>query len=677
MEIGGRKILLCDCEGSMALDAKAIAAGCGLKPGAIATQLCRSEIGRFEAALKGDGKLLVACAQEAPLFAETAAAKRPDADIAFVDIRERAGWSDEGAAASAKISALLAEAALPRPASGTVVFASKGVCLIYGRDEAAIDAARRLRDRLDVTVLLSRPEGVPPPRATEAPVFAGTVVKASGHLGAFKIVVDGHAAPKPSSRAALVFEAGRDNAASECDLILDLTGGAPLFPAHDKRDGYFRPDPKDPAAVERALFDIADAVGEFDKPRYVALDADLCAHARSGKIGCTRCLDVCPTSAIAPAGDRVAIDPHVCAGCGQCASVCPTGAAAYALPSPNFLFQRLRTLLSVFIRAGDKTPTLLIHDERHGQETIDALARLGRGLPAATLPFAVNEVTQIGLDFLLAASAYGASRIVILATPDKRDELAAIAGQIGLAETALTGLGYGSGRIELLVEADPDALDRTLRAAPTWPAMPEGDFLPMGAKRAVAMLALGHLHRHAPTPQDMIPLPAGAPFGAVRVDVAGCTLCLSCVGACPTGALVDNPDAPMLRFKEEACVQCGLCRATCPEKVIALAPRFNFTAAARGEALIKEEAPFQCVRCGKAFGTRSSVEKMVGKLAEHPMFADNPKALDRIRMCEDCRVIDQFEANNPLAAKPRPTVRTTDDYLREQEAAKSPPKKGA
>ena len=78
-----------------------------------------------------------------------------------------------------------------------------------------------------------------------------------------------------------------------------------------------------------------------------------------------------------------------------------------------------------------------------------------------------------------------------------------------------------------------------------------------------------------------MPLPAGAPFGRVVVDVAGCTLCLACVGACPTGALVDNPERPQLSFVEDACVQCGLCQSTCPESVIRLEPRLNFADEAR------------------------------------------------------------------------------------------------
>jgi hypothetical protein len=48
------------------------------------------------------------------------------------------------------------------------------------------------------------------------------------------------------------------------------------------------------------------------------------------------------------------------------------------------------------------------------------------------------------------------------------------------------------------------------------------------------------------------------------------------------------------------------------------------------------------------------------------MYQDSA-AIDRIRMCDDCRVIVQFEAtDNPFAAGPRPKTRTTDDYLRER-----------
>ena len=90
--------------------------------------------------------------------------------------------------------------------------------------------------------------------------------------------------------------------------MLDLSGGAPLFSAPDLRDGYLRADPGDPAAVLRAVLKARDLVGTFDKPRYITFTEDLCAHSRSRIVGCHRCLDLCPTGAITPNGDHVAID---------------------------------------------------------------------------------------------------------------------------------------------------------------------------------------------------------------------------------------------------------------------------------------------------------------------------------------------------------------------------------
>jgi Pyruvate/2-oxoacid:ferredoxin oxidoreductase delta subunit len=82
-------------------------------------------------------------------------------------------------------------------------------------------------------------------------------------------------------------------------------------------------------------------------------------YSRSSIVGCRRCLDLCPTGAIAPDGDHVAIDAAVCAGCGQCAAACPTGAAGYAMPPADGLMRRLRTLLTAYREAGGRTPVLV------------------------------------------------------------------------------------------------------------------------------------------------------------------------------------------------------------------------------------------------------------------------------------------------------------------------------
>ena len=661
------KILICSCEDTMPLDGSAVQRGCRGAEVLTARQLCRAELEKFRAAAESGGPLVVGCTQEVPLFSEIAG----DAAVTYANIRETAGWSKDGAAAGPKMAALLAAAAEPTPELAFVNLTSDGVILIYGRDEQAIEAGNLLKDHLDVTVLIRPPAHVPPPRVTDFPVVRGAIRSAKGHLGAFELMVDGYAQPTPSSRGALSFPTTRDGAVSRCDLVLDISGGAPLFTASDLRDGYLRADPGDPAAVLKAVLKARDLVGSFDKPRYVAYSADLCAHSRSKIVGCTRCLDLCPTGAITPAGDHVAIDAYICAGCGQCAAVCPTGAAAYALPPADALMRKLRSLLTAYRDAGGaQAAIVLLHDEAHGVPLIDALARFGDGLPANVLPIAVNEVTQVGLEAIAAALAYGAGAVRLLLRAKPRHDTAGLERTLALAEPILAGLGFGTGRAATIETDDPDSLADALRAIGSPDAAPRpASFLPIGPKRDVLRLALRELQRAAPAPVDVVALPAGAPFGAVEINVEGCTLCLACVAACPTGALGDNPERPMLRFAEDACVQCGLCKATCPEKVITLRPQLDFRAATASARVLKEEEPFHCIRCNKPFGVKSTIERVAAKLeGKHWMFQNSAQRLDVIKMCEDCRVVAITEQQfDPYGAPPRPKARTTEDYLRERE----------
>jgi ferredoxin len=662
------QILICSCEDTMPLDADAVRRGC--RAGVTtAHHLCRAEIERFRAIAAQGTPIIVGCTQEAPLFSEVAAEQEKPAPLTFVNLRETAGWAADAADAGPKMAALIAAAAEPVPDFSLVSLSSEGVTLVYGRDERAIEAATLLAEHLDVTVLITRPGDLTPPRVTEFPVVKGTIRSAKGHFGAFELTVDDYAAPAPSSRGALSFGPARNGAVSRCDLVVDLSGGAPLFPAHDLRDGYLRADPADPAAVLRIVLKARDLVGGFDKPRYIEFTEELCAHSRSKIIGCRRCLDLCPTGAIAPAGNHVAIDPNICAGCGQCAAVCPTGAAAYALPPADTLLRKLRALLTTYALAGGERPIVLLHDEPHGAALIEALARHGDGLPANVLPISVNEVTQVGLEAVAAAFAYGASALRLLTRAKPRHDVAGLHKTIALAAPILAGLGFGAGRVATIETDDPFALGETLRAiAPLDGAPRPAAFQPAGPKRDVLRLALRELHHAAPAPVDIVPLPEGAPFGTVVLDVEGCTLCLSCVSACPTGALSDEQERPVLRFAEDACVQCGLCQATCPEKVITLRPQLDFRATTAPARVLKEEEPFCCIRCGKPFGVKSSVERVAAKLeGKHWMFQNSAKRLDVIKMCADCRVIAMTEENFDPFAAPRPAPRTTEDYLRERE----------
>ena len=653
----------------MRLDATAVRRGCRKSEIAEFRQLCRAELDHFRNAAKAEGPLIVGCTQEAPLFGDEA--KGRSEKMEFVNLRETAGWSVDGTKAGPKMAALLAAASEATPAFPFVTLSSDGVILIYGRGEIAIEAGRLLADHLDVTIMITKPSQIMPPAIRSFPIVQGTIRNAKGYLGSFELTIDDYAAPRPSSRDALVFEASRNGLTSRCDIVLDLSGGTPLFPAHDLRDGYLRADPGDPAAMLRAVLKARDLVGSFDKPRYINFTAEICVHSRSKLAGCHRCLDLCPTGAITSDGDHVKINAEVCAGCGQCAATCPTGAATYALPPADTLLHKLRAMLLTYREAGGANAIVLFHDSEHGSALIDALARHGDGLPANVLPFTVNEVTQVGLEAVVASFAYGAAGIRFLLRAKPLHDVAGLSQTIAMADTIASGLGFSGQRVSTIETDDPDVLGDVLRAVePATAVECPATFKTIGKRRDLLRFALHELHRVAPTPTDVIALPQGAPLGAVTVNTAGCTLCLSCVSACPTGALRDDPERPMLKFIEDACVQCGLCQSTCPEKVITLKPQIDFRAARAPARIIKEEEPALCVRCGKPFGVKSTIEKVAAKLeGRHWMYPAGDKRLDVVRMCADCRVVAMSEQQfDPFLGVPERTPpRTTDDYLRQRE----------
>ncbi len=656
-----RVVIVCSCEKTMPLDEAAIGKACGGKLRA-ADQLCRRELDQFKSVVATGAPITVGCTQEAPLFAEIATEMGAEGRVLYANIRENAGWSSDAQAAAPKMAALLAAAAEPVLSTPLVAMESRGVALVYGRDDVAIEAGRRLADHLDVTVLLTHPGEIAPPLTSDLPVLQGTVAGAKGHLGAFELRIDDYAIPAPSSRRTLVFGPSRDGATSNCDLVIDLAGGVPMFSAHELRSGYLRADPRDPVAVERALLAASHLVGEFDKPRFIDFHASLCVHSRSRITGCTRCLDVCPTGAIVPVGDHVAIDPYVCAGCGSCAAVCPTGAASYALPLADALIRRLRALVLTYRAAGGTDAVALFHDGDHGEPLIAALARFGKGVPANVIPVRVNEVSQIGPETIAALFAYGAVGARLLTRGKAKPDIAPTRRVVELGNKVLQALGYGSGVVSIIETDDPDQLRTALDRAPLGRPSPQpASFLVNGPKRQVLEFAFRELHRVAPAPVDVVPLDAGAPFGGLDFDVNSCTLCLACVGVCPTNALSDHAERPRLAFAESLCVQCGLCAATCPEDVITLRPELDFTTWNAPRRIVKDEEPFHCITCAKPFGTRSSIERVISKLQDRHWMFSGSRGEARVRvlmMCEDCRVeVVMGEDFDPHATE-RPVPRT-------------------
>jgi len=516
-------------------------------------------------------------------------------------------------------AALAALSNLPSPEPvAAVEMLADGRLAIVGELDVALGWAERLVGQREVFVV-ALGTAVELAEDLDFAVAFADQVQLAGHLGAFE----------------LNFQSGNTTGKLVADAVLDLSPQA-LLNRVELPPGYVAPG-RDPLDQALAVIDLLAFDGEFEKPRYVAVNDRLCAHSRSQKAGCSNCIDVCATAAIVSAGDVVKLDPYLCQGCGTCTTVCPSGALAYQYPRVADVGVAIKAQLKAWREAGGSNSCLLFHSAESGRKALLALKRAGKTLPANVIPVETWGADAVGLDLLLGTIALGASQVAVFGAGSH--DLAPLQKQAKLGQSILNGLGFDGEHLRIIDPEQAGWLD-DLAAWTPGTAVPPAEFRLLADKRTTFEFVIDHLVKHAPVNAEAIDLPAGAPFGSVAVSDS-CTLCMACTSACPASALKAAVDAPRLSFLERNCLQCGLCASTCPEQSITLTPRLLLKDR-RHERLLKEAEIFCCTACGKPMGAAPTIMNMISKLSGHSMFA-TPEAKARLSMCADCRVVDLIQ----------------------------------
>lgn len=457
--------------------------------------------------------------------------------------------------------------------------------------------------------------------------FYNRLIEIKGFLGQFQVKVENDA----SSQSATVDLSMVAIRKTHFDIILDLNQ-TPCIALEMLPVGYFYVG-HDQVKLDEAIEQLPDFIGEFEKPRYVKVNADICAHHRNGLDGCNRCLNFCPADAIQSIDKLIEIDPYLCHGAGSCTNACPTGAISYDLPTPQALHSHLHKLVTRYRAAAQVAPVILFHDEANGA------ALVVDELPGDIISVALEEVTVASMEHWLSALAWGARQIMVLYTKATAATLVdMLKSEHRLACDIFDEIGQPH-RITLINEDNIMELEPLLSLSGQWPIIIPSEPI-VSSKRDALFTAIDHLNEQAAQVNTQLNL-SNIPFGRVSINSDKCTLCLSCVSTCPTQALTDGGERPAVNFIEQACVQCGLCEAACPENVITLTAQINFDKAQRQQSqTLTEEEPFECIRCGAPFATLSMVQRMQEVVGGHSAFSDNAQ---RLQMCSDCRVKDMFE----------------------------------
>lgn len=360
---------------------------------------------------------------------------------------------------------------------------------------------------------------------------------------------------------------------------------------------------------------------EIFSPNYpykkaISYDSMICQYANRRSIHCSKCVDACPTVAIMKDDEKkeLIFSDIDCVACGKCTSVCPSGSLEYNFVPRNSFSE----IISFY-----EDNIVLLFDESINIEKIDL--KLNQNI----LPLALKSVNFLDQSHILSILQTTGANFVILAkylgdgTKESVDLLNEIYEKIWQEKAVYLAkdekeLKQTLGHLKFISGSKYIIDERELSKREIF------------SKRLLALVK----------DNDYGKTRCGewVRYGKITINQDSCTLCLSCIGACNTGALYADEANKSINFNASLCTTCGYCENSCAEENTLQLFRdgiwlnknyFNY------QILAKDEM-FRCIQCNKEFATLKSIEKISTLLKNH--FKDDALKLRTIYCCADCKV---------------------------------------
>lgn len=692
-------VILCNCNQTLQIDPREIGASLRLDaPPALFARLPRDEIHSLISLANRErfDRVVIGCCGPSELFREAMGAAGMNPEHALVvNLREQCFWVHaDRVGAHAKAARLLRSAMrsaeVSRPVPEFPVKAGKTV-LIATDSPVGLSLARRLEEVAQPVVLFDeRSDAFDQTFFYPLPwkVNWGRVTQIEGSLGNFRVTVE-HTQPLdlnqcihcrrciPACPTQAISEGLRirmemceetgdclkacedvgairiprhDREVMRADQVVIIThNGAPAtFP----RTGYHLLHAPSQGDMDAAAWKIFSLIGEFMKPESVRYNPDTCAGGAASHESCGLCIDHCPYHAISrnPKNPlRIVVDPHACEGCGACVAACPTSSLTFTDPPPAELYTQMAALLAPLPgRPPMAPPVVVFHCPEKGQLALADAGRLRFSYPSAVLPVPVACLRHVSEANMLAAFRMSAGGVALLGCAScPHGERALLLQKLAVTRSILEAFGLGGDRVQLITGDEGEAggmievLDRFAASVEPTPIRWDGRSpLPEENRAAVAEVVLALIEATGREP-GRTALPEGVPFGVPEVRAVDCTLSRACVNVCPTHAFRFDEAGQRLELKAIACVNCGLCAAVCPEKVIALKPEVALERQAFDWQVVVHDEMVACARCGNPFINQKALAAIEAKVLSIASIVDvftGPRR-DLLRMCPDCRAV--------------------------------------